>query len=85
MLEDWIVRMYRRARDARRERRAARHDQEARTYEVVGQTYRVSLMLLEGFEANTAAKLLALRGAQRYESAAREARQKAADIRAGRR
>lgn len=85
MLEEWIIRTYRRARDARRERRAARFDQEARTYDVVGQAYRVSLMLLEGFEANTAAKLLARRGGEKYEKAAREARRHAADIRAGRR
>lgn len=85
MLENAILKLYRRARDARRARRASRYDQAAQTYDVVGQTYRVSLMLLEGFEANTAAKLLALRGAQKYEAAAREARRQAAAIRAGRR
>lgn len=85
MLEDWIVRQYRKARDARRQRIARRYDQEARTYEVTAQAYRVSLMLSQGFEANSTLQLLARRGAEKYEAAAREARQRAADVRAGRR
>jgi hypothetical protein len=85
MLESAIMKLYRKFRDASRDRRATRLEEEARMYEVVGETYRVSLLLLKGFEANTAAKLLALRGAQKYERLARDARTRAANIRAGRR
>jgi len=85
MLENAVAKLYRKLRDTRRNRRATRLEEEARLYETVAQTYRVSLSLLKGFQANTAAKLMALRGAQRYEAQAKEARRKAAAIRAGRR
>lgn len=85
MPENWIARTYRKTRDARRERIARRYDQAARTYEVTAQAYRVSLMLSQGFEANSTLQLLARRGAEKYEAAARDARQHAADVRSGRR
>jgi len=85
MLENAVAKLYRKLRDTRRDRRATRLEEEARLCETVAQTYRTSLVLLEGFQASTAAKLMALRGAQRYEAQAKEARRKAANIRAGRR
>lgn len=85
MPENWIARTYRKTRDARRERIARRYDQAARTYEVTAQAYRISLMLSQGFEANSTLQLLARRGAEKYEAAAREARERAADVRSGRR
>jgi hypothetical protein len=85
MLENAILKLYRRMRDARRERRARVLDAEASSCDMAASAYRLTLTLSAGLEANSALQLLARRGMEQSEYQAREARRKAAAIRAGHR